>query len=283
MAAPASSEPPASELPRPVDDAELAMLSSWTKEADLQAVRAHLTATYSAIRATGEDHQYRCVRTLYFLVPRVDRVKGYQALLAAPEGPWLDVGAGLGTDARKLLVDGWPADRLVALDIAPDMWNWGLKLYKDDASPPCKFVVADLTAADGGGPAVAPLEGTCAAVSAMAVLHVLTEAQITALLRRSLELLRPGGSLVGSTAASTTVPRVWMPEAGMSVQRERYLHTKDSLAQLLTSLGYASVEVEEVDIMLSQGERPGALQNMPPRSMENMTHLRFSARRPAAA
>ncbi len=58
-------------------------------------------------------------------------------------------GGGQGTDARKLVQDGWPATNIVSSDITRFLWDVGLHLFEDGPTGPVCFKEANiLDAAD---------------------------------------------------------------------------------------------------------------------------------------
>ena len=60
--------------------------------------------------------KYRCVRRLYFLHTTIDQNPKYsEALARRNEGHWwLDIGSAFGQDVRLPVLDGWPANRMLA-------------------------------------------------------------------------------------------------------------------------------------------------------------------------
>lgn len=244
-------------MPRAVAPDELAFLASWLREPDLDSVTAHLARVAYRIATSGnEDASYRCVRQMYFLEPRLPNHALYAGLLATnaerraagATTPWVDVGAGLGTDVRKLRADGWPRDQVLAVDVAETLWRYGLDLFADAAAPPCDFVIATIGSGAAAPPPLAALTGASAVVSLMAVLHVLNEGAVDALLRAARRLLAPGtGVLIGVCLGTAAAPGPWTPPALQSVPTARWLHTRDSLAALLSAVGFVDVDVRATE------------------------------------
>ena len=94
--------------------------------------------------------KYRCFLSLYYLLPAVTDHFLYASLIASPsKGLFLDLGGGQATDARKLIQDGWPADKIVVSDLTPFLWDVGLDLFQDGPTGPVTFKQANiLNAAD---------------------------------------------------------------------------------------------------------------------------------------
>jgi hypothetical protein len=150
---------------------------------------------------------------------------------------------------------GWPRDATVAVDVVDTFWQLGLQLFMDTDRQPCRFYQANIiddavfppveviSTCDGeGGSGVSSLRHSCAVVSAMAVLHVLTKVEGEALLRKAALLLLPDGrgTLSGVTGGSA-MPCEW-PVA----DKIRFLHSQASLKALLEALGYQDVQVHEI-------------------------------------
>jgi hypothetical protein len=76
-----------------------------------------------------------------------------------------------------------------------------------------------------------------------AVLHVLTEAKVEALLRSVFAMLRPGGSYFGTCVGTSGQPSDWQPE--YRNRGQAYLHTAESLKELLERIGFVEVVVTE--------------------------------------
>ncbi|EKM48973.1 uncharacterized protein PHACADRAFT_107842, partial [Phanerochaete carnosa HHB-10118-sp] len=57
---------------------------------------------------------------------------------------FLDVGCGVGHDTRKVVLDGFPANQIIASDLHPEFWGIGHKVFKSTPeSFPVKFIASD--------------------------------------------------------------------------------------------------------------------------------------------
>lgn len=277
-------------LPRHVDDSELAFLREFlvfqdsAARVDADTLRRHLGTILSTASSDAGAHLYRCVRTLMFLKPRVVELPSYRNILRErrPGDTWIDLGCGLATDVRRLLLDGWPATNILAIDVTSELWALGLRLFQDATSPPCSFIERDVSATDFVESLPSHIAGKSRAaqvVSLFAVLHVLDEASVEATLRSARRLLAPGGVLVG-TSGGALEPGPWVPEAGLSADstsRSRFLHSPASLATLLSRLGFERVDVGVVD----PSSRGGS--HAPPASVASWLYMRFEAWLPVQA
>src|SRR5690606_39190350 len=101
-----------------------------------------------------------------------------------------------------------------------------------------------------------------------AVLHVLTEGKVEALLRAVYSMLRPGGSFFGDGAGTSAEPGQWEPP--LRNRTTGYHHSPESLQHTLERIGFVEVEVrgEKLDL-------PGLV--APP----DRVFLVFSAKKPA--
>ena len=260
---------------RALEAGELDFLRSvYPAEADEALVERVRAVHAAALAETSPLHLYRCVRACMYLSPRVTRVPGYAAAVAQGGGGggggggglWVDVGAGTGTDLRKVIADGWPATAVAAVDVTGELWALGEQLF---GAAPCAVTVVDLCAQ----PPPAALRGTAACASLVSVLHTLDEAGVAALVRGVRALLRPGARVLGSTVGADA-PRLWAPPQAAGAPT-RFLHSAASLAALLRAAGYADVAVSETDfggIPRAPGDEREPWQRM----------LAFEAREPAA-
>ncbi|EGN92922.1 hypothetical protein SERLA73DRAFT_190280 [Serpula lacrymans var. lacrymans S7.3] len=62
---------------------------------------------------------------------------------------FLDIGCCMGTDVRKLVVDGYPPNKVIASDLCSEFWDIGKKLFKADAEgDKIRFIQEDITELD---------------------------------------------------------------------------------------------------------------------------------------
>lgn len=86
-------------------------------------------------------------------------------------------------------------------------------------------------------------EGQFTHVWTGAVLHVLTEAKMEALLRSVFAMLRLGGSYFSTCVGTSCKPSDWQPE--YRNRGQAYLHTAKSLKELLERISFVEVVVTE--------------------------------------
>lgn len=212
---------------------------------------------------------------------------------------WLEVGCAFGTDVRRLILDGWPANQVHCLDVHDGYWNFGLELYKDGpdavegkqlACPTAFGNILDYTffspTPDDNVPDPLPRDAF-SVISVAAVLHVLAKEDSFGLLTRLFNhFLKPGGLLFGSCVGTKKPDGEHWWETPDGTGRKRFLYSEQSLSALLTKLGFEDVKV-------STHERPdrAGLESRAPRVVEEgskeaealsqvMAYLNFSARKP---
>lgn len=260
---------------RPLQSDELGFLRDvYPGESDEQ-LTARVQAVHTAVSAgLGATHLYKCVREVMYISPRVARLPGYAAALALhtdSSGLWVDVGAGPGTDLRKVVASGWPAARTAAIDITPDLWPLGTALF---GAAPCALTVCDVAAT------LPPpeLRARAAVLSLVSVLHTMSQSTIPAFLGGLRALLQPGGLVLGSTAGATE-PRQWT-FANAAGSPTRWLHSAESLAALLASVGLVGIEVTAHEINSGSAGVAGGLGGAPLQEPWQRM-LAFSAKEPA--
>jgi len=155
----------------------------------------------------------------------------------------------MGTDLRRLISEGANPDRLLGVDIQRDFFEIGYELFEDRDRVPDLFIYGDFFQS---GEFVSNIKEAMLkrrdyndqfrkfdVVVLGSVIHLLDEEGIVMLLRMVLEeLLCPGGMVIGRTLG-TDAPGVFEFGAVAS----RYLHSNESLSELMGRIGYVGVDV----------------------------------------
>lgn len=137
-----------------------------------------------------------------------------------PSAIYLDLGCFTGTDSRKLVADGWPAERVLGSDLRPEWFELGYKLYGDKGQCGVTFVAGDVfdddflavEAGTAASSAAAPdlgslhslnaLRGRVRCISAFSFFHLFDREPQLALARKLAVLLgphpKPGSVIFGS-------------------------------------------------------------------------------------
>ncbi|KAJ8509376.1 hypothetical protein ONZ45_g8455 [Pleurotus djamor] len=159
-------------------------------------------------------HGYPCIRRFTFTRLKVSHLPAYRKALELAHTHshpiFLDMGCCFGTDLRKAIVDGWPAERCVATDLEQDFWNMGHELFKTSPqSLPVSFVGGDIfdhAVLEPSQPSYAtstpppnlqtltsltPLRGHVSAIHASLFFHLFDEETQLKLAKRTASLLSP--------------------------------------------------------------------------------------------
>ncbi|KAF5327164.1 hypothetical protein D9619_004547 [Psilocybe cf. subviscida] len=202
----------------PLSPEELSFFKSLTKIDNEEQLRAHIV---SVQKAAYKVFSYSCIRKFAFVQLTLTHQRAYrQAInlrIFQRDPILLDIGCCFGTDVRKVVLDGWPAQFVIASDIRQEFWDYGHKLFLSTAeSLPVRFIAGDIldpsilqprepiidekeiTAILGQPtPSVSevqnltPLLGKISAIHASSLFHLFSEVEQLALARCLASLLRP--------------------------------------------------------------------------------------------
>eukprot|EP00891_Asterochloris_glomerata_P003520 jgi/Astpho2/3520/Aster-06433 len=254
----------ASDQPREIGDAELDFLAQYTGHQDRARLRQHVLATWQQAKDDGL-FIYKCINDFYFLKPSICDHPFYaevkQTAQQAREGTslaavplHLDIGCCLGQDTRRLILDGWPQDRVVAIDLVPDYWRLGLKLFMDESKISAQICYANMSEKGATStPPAASLKGKTKFVWAGLVLHCLTKEQVDTFLEQVCNLLMPGGTFYGSTVGADP-PTDW--GATNDGTAKRYVHSGASLKAALHAAGFSKPDIV-ADTPVEMNIKPG--------------------------
>lgn len=90
-----------------------------------------------------------CVRSFTFAKLPIIRIPYYDRALALgrknKDAIFLDLGCCFGSDSRKAVFDGWPADKVIASDLHQELWELGHELYRSTPTTfPAGFIPGDV-------------------------------------------------------------------------------------------------------------------------------------------
>eukprot|EP01097_Dermamoeba_algensis_P007014 TRINITY_DN4390_c0_g1_i1.p1 TRINITY_DN4390_c0_g1~~TRINITY_DN4390_c0_g1_i1.p1 ORF type:complete len:281 (-),score=54.69 TRINITY_DN4390_c0_g1_i1:347-1189(-) len=264
-----------------VTDESLAFLSNWTNVKDLNILRSHVLKFWTNNKA--KYHTYRCIQELMFLQPRICLHPFYEQFIQKIKSPSstsrvIELGCCFGTDARFLLSQGVPADRLVVTDLHSGYFDLGKELFtlpssSNEQSQENKLAQVQATFGDmaashdevEGAINVHKLgfESHFDYASCFAIFHVLSAEQTLNFIKRVLRMLKPGGVPFGWSVGSLQ-PGEWAKTP--KGDAPRYLHNADSLKALLLETGFSSAHVDSI-----------AHRNSPIQMEENKCRLVFTA------
>ncbi|KXS21874.1 hypothetical protein M427DRAFT_27425 [Gonapodya prolifera JEL478] len=258
-----------------ISDQELQFISQWTKESDVAKLRTHVLEHWKRMQESS-DHLYGCMKSRNYLEPRINKFPAYQRLLkriATENLKFLEIGCAFGTDVRQVLLDGWPAENILAIDIVDTYWQFGLDLFLDKTHPPpIQTLWADIIDDAVFDPTKVPstptnpvigeqfLNGRIDGAFAGAVLHVLSAETVRALLQKVFAALAPGatffGISLGITGTDDSFPWGVTPDGKGD---KRVLHSSGSLKNLAREVGFADCITLEVPRPASLDTQEGSI------------------------
>ncbi|KAF8485439.1 hypothetical protein F5888DRAFT_1811653 [Russula emetica] len=114
---------------------------------DDEELKAHI---FRVQAEAFEVYPYPCIRLFHFAKSKIHLFQSsYQNLLEIGKSRkgaiFLDIGSCMGTDARKLIADGYPLEQVVTSDLRQEFANLGHKLFKTTQETyPIAFVPGDV-------------------------------------------------------------------------------------------------------------------------------------------
>ncbi|KAI8640544.1 S-adenosyl-L-methionine-dependent methyltransferase [Parasitella parasitica] len=211
---------------------------------DGKEIGNHLISIQQKLAKQGRIN-YRCIQRFKFLFSRIherffymDLIKLGQTLDLQGEKPYfLDIGCCTGTDLRKLILDGYPKDYLIGMDIEQCYINCGYELFKDNSKTcPIKFIVDDLFTFEK----THVLCNTISIVHAGSVLHLFDLDQIKRFIHKATWLLKPGGILAGGHVCADRSTQYYR----QATKSMKYYVSEDQFKQMLVTEGFTDIRTE---------------------------------------
>ncbi|KAI0314886.1 hypothetical protein OF83DRAFT_1134644 [Amylostereum chailletii] len=236
---------------------EVAFFQRMTGIVDEDRLREHILTIW---RDTFQIHPFPCIRIFSFTSLKLAGHFAYEHALhlgrTDTDGLFLDIGCCMGTDVLKLASDGFPAERIRALD-----------LYSD---PPTVTDACDTRTLLLSEDPFHELYGNCIAVSAFNLFHLFSWDEQDALVFKIAAFLsrRPRSIVFGSHLGKRE-KGIRMNPQGV----EQYLHSPASWEALWHGEGrpFGAGEVE-VKVFL---QKPGRNAIVPVRNASDETQLLF--------
>ncbi|KAJ6448921.1 hypothetical protein C8R45DRAFT_1224572 [Mycena sanguinolenta] len=225
---------------------ELALLKAQTGIHDDEELRAHVVAVQKKAAAVAN---YPCIQRFGFIKIKINKFpSAYNHVLDLarndPSALLLDIGCCFGNDLRKIALDGFPAQNIIASDLRQDFWDLGHDLFRSTPeSFPATFLPGDalddaflaqhpLPDAPLASPApdlhtltsLSPLRARLSAIHSASVFHLFSEADQLRLACKLAGLLVPkAGSMIwGCHGAQAT--KGYVEGAG----RNMFCHSPES-------------------------------------------------------
>ncbi|KAF8874712.1 hypothetical protein CPB84DRAFT_1797249 [Gymnopilus junonius] len=125
---------------------ELQFFQRLTGIQDEEALKDHIIVVQ---RKAYKLYGYPCIRHFNFLRLKITRLPAYHKALRLLEWHrdpiFLDMGCCFGNDTRKIVMDGWPAENVLASDLRQGFWDCGHELFNSTPTTfPVKFVQGDI-------------------------------------------------------------------------------------------------------------------------------------------
>lgn len=126
-----------------ISDSELEFLHEAVTKDDAELKRRILEVQ----KITYAEHPYPCIRAFHFVNLMMSNNPIYPEVVKAGQSGqtvFLDLGCCMGTDVRKLVLDGYPASNILGCDLRREFIDAGYKLFQDQ--PTCKvhFFTSDI-------------------------------------------------------------------------------------------------------------------------------------------
>lgn len=146
----------------------------------------------------------------------------------------------IGTDLRKLIIDGYPKEYLIGMDIQQKYIDIGYHQFKDTPSTcPIQFIIQDVFTITSDY----FLVNTISIIHAGSLFHLFEDDQaVLHFLKKVSLLLKPGGILIGGhVCADKTITY-----HRKSTNTTKYLMDCNKFVDLLSQSGYSQIKMETV-------------------------------------
>jgi len=243
----------------PIDDEALAFLSEYCKNPNLNELRNHVIKVKEDV---SKLHVYICIERNNFLLPRIDRYPAYEKLVLASKEHTIanslfrvaDIGCCFGTDTRKLVFDGVHRSSIYSIDVNDGYWNLGFEMFGDKDILKVNTLFTDVSA-KSFGEEHSDLTNKFNFVYTGAVLHVFAKDEAEQFVQNIYNLLVSGGTYFGSCATALEATQTTEPTP--KKDKLRYLHSPESLEELLKSVGFTNVQTTIIDRPTQRQSLPG--------------------------
>ncbi|KAN0118614.1 hypothetical protein V8E52_005037 [Russula decolorans] len=292
---------------------ERTFFKQQTGISDDEELKAHICRVQAE---AYEVYPYPCIRLFSFAKIKLPLFRtSYQDLLEMGKSRkgaiFLDIGSCMGTDARKLIADGYPLEQVVTSDLRQEFANLGHELFKTtpetypiafvpgdvfdpnhlEIAPPIMASSAQVSTGTGTGDdrpsgsapdlrsltSLNPLRGRVSAIRASAIFHLFGEERQLHLARALAGLLSPEpGSVIFGAHIAVPEKKGFEPSITRRDHHRMWCHSPESWTELWDGVVFEK-GVVKVQTKLFQMERkflqPDAPQN------ETFTSLVWSVTR----
>ncbi|KAK7454494.1 hypothetical protein VKT23_011248 [Stygiomarasmius scandens] len=223
---------------------------------DDEELRRHVEDVASRAR---KIRGYLCLNRIWFLKTRIVDLPEYKdavELGKTREGAiFLDIGCCLGHDTRRIVMDGFPVQNVIASDLESDFWQLGHELFRstpqtfpaafmpgnifdDEFLPNHELLLGMPTSARPQSlkslPSLAPLRGQISVIHVSSLFHLFQEEPQCQLAKKLASLLSPQpGSLILGRQAGLAEPGERVNSRGERI----FCHSVDSWKKLWAGEG----------------------------------------------
>ena len=153
----------------------------------------------------------------------------------------MDLGCGFGQDLRLLAADGASTGNMYGSDISRELWDLGFELFNDRDKMMAKFIQANILDTGSG---LGQLEGMVDVIIANQFIHLFDWEGQVAVLKKIVELSKPGTILIGYQRAQVP-PRELKRQWG-----NMYFHDHESYRKLWQRVELETKSKWDVDVRL---------------------------------
>lgn len=197
-----------------------------------------LNKAYDIYTKAMEVHSYRCIASFRFLTPRIVNNPFYNKIKNHWQGKSIvDIGCGMGTDLRRMNLDGAAQENLYGIDIENTFINLGFDLFNDKNTNIINFLTGNIL--DKMIIDQLHLRNKFDIIYSSAVIHLLNKEDIQKLIGNIFSLLKPEGIFFGQTTGLSL-----SAEINDSSGKKRFLHSKESLRDEFLTQGFKKIEIE---------------------------------------
>ncbi|KAH8548117.1 hypothetical protein BGW37DRAFT_192082 [Umbelopsis sp. PMI_123] len=237
-----------------VEDRTITLFDKYLGIKDVDKLRHHILETTADLKTS--EKTYRCLREFKFTAPRLAPRFYYNDILEDRkkreengESPtFMDIGCCLGTDIRQLILDGYPQESIVGVDLYRRFIDIGYQLFQDTDTLKVKFLAGNIFDDQFLSPsnevrAAAELDQykrQITYLNAGSVLHLFNGEQIRSFIRRVALLMKPGGWLFGAHVGGNRTaqyPRI----LGGDI---KHFEGVDDLKSVLEDAGFTQVDIQ---------------------------------------
>ncbi len=196
-----------------------------------------LSKAFEIYTKAQKVHSYKCIQTLRFLTPRILNNPYYTKVKENWASNYiLDIGCGLGTDLRRMNLDGMTQKYLYGLDIEKDFVQLGFDLFDDEKTNKMTFYIDNIL--DEQTIEKLQLREKFNIVYSSSVIHLLNKEETKSFLSNVYTVLKTNGIFFGQTTG-LAIPQYVSDSYG----KIRFIHSKESLQEELEEFSFTDIQV----------------------------------------